>query len=85
MTHVVKKLNDLDKTVTYTIQRVNDTPTKYGSFITTVLNEDTDETFKVYMPEYFAKNAKGKRFEYTGLRKSASSGYNYNHIEWIED
>ena len=81
----IRKLSDLDKMVSYIIQSVSDTPTRYGSFVTTVLNEETDQEHKIYMPKHFAKEAlPGKVFEYTGSKKSASSGYNYNNIEWIE-
>ena len=47
----VEKLANLDQSAPRTIVSVNPKPTRFNTYIVTVINEDADEWRDVYMPE----------------------------------
>lgn len=80
----INKLVNLPVNVPHVFISVESKPTKYGSYVAVVKNEDTDEKLRYYMPEYITKYAQpGKRFIYDGLKKkSDGTGYAYQHVMW---
>ena len=81
---VITKLRDMEKDIPHRIVRVNKTPTKYGTYVVTVFNEQLENEYEVYMPAYLINNAKaGDRFVYDGLKtKSDNSGHTYHSVYW---
>ena len=80
----VQKLSELPQLVPHVYKGSDSKPTKYGSYIATVVNDDTDEEYKVYLPKYvFDRALPGKRFVYSGLiKKTDGSGHSYHSVEW---
>lgn len=78
------KMGDIARLVPHVVRFKEDKPTRYGSFVVTVVNEDTDEEFRVYMPPYVADRAAvGVRFVYAGLQKKIDgSGHTYHDVAW---
>ncbi|XP_067936970.1 uncharacterized protein [Watersipora subatra] len=65
---VVHKISAIPKEIPHVCLSKESKPTRYGSYIATVFNMDTEEEYKVYMPEYIAKEALPDReFVYCGL------------------
>ena len=67
----------------YEVLEKENKPTRFGSYIVTVVDED-DNTFMVYMPEYIARYAeKDKWFEYQGLQhKKDNTGHTFHKVLW---
>lgn len=80
----IKKLSTLSQTTPHIIVSKDSKPTRFNSYIVTIINENTEEEYKVYTPEYVAKLALPKRrFIYDGLvKKSDGSGYSFHSILW---
>lgn len=79
----VKKLADLPINVAHSW---DPNPTRYGSFVVEVLNMDTDETCRCYMPKYIAgRGSRGKMFVYEGLEnKSDGSGHSFHKVVFLK-
>ena len=80
----IKKLSALNQTTPHIVVSKDSKPTRFNSYVVTIINEDTDEAYKVYMPEYIAKHAlPQKRFMYNGLvKKSDGSGHSFHSVLW---
>ena len=61
-------------------------PTRYGSFVVEILNEDTEEIYRCYMPEYIAeRGSEGKIFTYEGLEnKTDGSGHSFHKVVFLK-
>ena len=86
-TNSVKKLSQVPLLVPHVYRGMNTRPTRYGSFIATITNEDSGEEYEVYMPKYIADRAlPGRRFIYCGLeKKSDGSGHSYHNVGWQQE
>jgi len=76
----IKKLSALNQTTPNTVVSKNSEPARFSSYIVTIINKDTEEEYKIYLPEYIAKHSlPGKRFMYNELqKKSDGSGHSYH-------
>ena len=78
----VQKLSDVPQLVPHVYLSSDHKPTKYGSFVSTIKNEDTGKEYKVYLPKYRHEQAvPGKKFIYCGLEIN-SSGKSFQWVEW---
>ena len=79
-TKSIKKLYELPKHTEYQVIKQEPTPTKFGSYVTTIKVED--EELQVYMPKYIAeRNECGKWYMYFGLQdKKNGSGHQYHSV-----
>ena len=80
----IKKMSDIPIDIPHIMVSKYPNPTKYGSFVVELQNEDTNENFKCYMPAYIAKEyQEGKVFIYDGLQaKNDGSGHTYHRVMW---
>ena len=80
----IKKMSDIPIDIPHIMVSKYPNPTKYGSFVVELQNEDTNENFKCYMPAYIAKEYQaGKVFIYNGLQaKNDGSGHTYHRVMW---
>jgi hypothetical protein len=78
------KLSELSQDESYLVVSKDNNPTRFGSYVVTVINEYTDEEYRVYMPEYIAKHATADRvFCYNGLQKKTDgSGHAFHSVLW---
>lgn len=85
--NTIRKLGDLSQGVVYVVTAKETRPTKFGSFVVTVIKKDDYTEEKVYMPHYVAEYAEpGKLFTYAGLqKKSNGSGHSFHDVMWASD
>ena len=83
----IKKLSEIMIDVPHIVVDKDPNPTRHGSFVVEVRNEDTEEILQCYMPKYIAKNCTiGKVFFYKGLHaKDDNSGHTYHKVMWGQE